>query len=171
MQKKLPKYILRRSFDYHFLFTDYEVNYNDQFNKQIQEFSKKNGGIEIIVEIMNFKQIKEYKKYSIIKISNTDSRSLSVLENIPLIRDQSVSDLLGYYYIFDDTKEWEFYVSIIDETSVFGCNNSCIENFREIFKPYKDFTLNDKIKEIYSCCDIREKRQFFIKELCNNYKL
>ncbi|HQB19465.1 MAG TPA: hypothetical protein PK495_02685 [Bacteroidales bacterium] len=108
MYNKLPKYVLRKDFKNLFLFSDSEIYYRELFNNNIQKFSKKAGGKDIVLEIMNFKEIKEYEKYSIIKIPNTEQKSLFVLGDIPVILDHSVEDLLGDYFIFDDTKEWEF---------------------------------------------------------------
>ena len=84
MYSKLPKYVLRNDFSNLFLFHDSEVYYRELFEENIQEFSKKIGGKEITIEVMNFKDIEEYKAYSIIKIPNTEQKSLAILEDIPL---------------------------------------------------------------------------------------
>jgi len=170
MYSKLPKYILRKKFKNLFLFFDSEIYYRELFNKNIQEFSDKTGGKEVIVEVMNFKLFEEYKKYSIIKIPNTNKKSLEILEEIPLIDDKFVGDLLGDYYIYDDTKEWEFFVSILDEVAVFGCNDDILPIFMDIFQPYKEDTLEDKLRMIYGCCSSEKNRKKFIEKLCANYK-
>ena len=170
MYNKLPKYVLRKDFKNLFLFSDSEIYYRELFNNNIQKFSKKVGGKDIVLEIMNFKEIKEYEKYSIIKIPNTEQKSLVVLGDIPVILDHSVEDLLGDYFIFDDTKEWEFFVSIIDEAAVFGCNDRVLHFFLDIIQPYKEMTLNEKLQEIYLCSNSEKERRKFIKELCENYK-
>jgi hypothetical protein len=169
MNNKLPNYVLRKKFKHCFLFSESEVSYKDVFNQNIQKFSNALLGKEIIVEIMNFKLIDEYSSFSIIKIPNSDSSSLSRLGEISLIDDQSVEDLLGDYYIFDDTREWEFYVSLIDETVVFGCNSKVLDVFLNIFEPYKEVSFKEKLKEIYGCCNIEIERNIFITELCKNY--
>jgi len=169
MYSKLPKYILRKNFKNLFLFFDSEIYYKELFNKNIQEFSNKIGGKEVIVEVMNFKLFEEYKKYSIIKIPNTNKKSLDILEEIPLIDDKFVGDLLGDYYIYDDTREWEFFVTIIDEVAVFGCNDDVLSIFLDIFQPYKEDTFEEKLKGIYCCCSSEKERNKFIKELCANY--
>lgn len=169
MYNKLPQYVFRKSYLGLFLFSDTEISYNNGFNLCIQEFSNRIGGNEITVEIMNFKQIEEYAKFSIIKIPNTDTRSLSKLADIPLIDDQSVEDLLGCYYIFDNTREWEFYVSLVEETAVFGCSKRCIKVFKDIFKPYKEITLDNKLNDIYNFCKSKDERDAFIGDLCKNY--
>ena len=170
MYKRLPKYILRKNYTNLFLFLDSEIYYREVFNNNIQKFSKENGGEKIIVEIMNFKEIEEYKKFSIIKISNTELKSLSVLGEIPVLSGYSVEDLLGDYYIFDDTNEWEFFVSIIDEIAVFGCHESVLQSFLETFQPYKEMTLNEKLEFIYLGSNSEKESSKFIKELHENYK-
>lgn len=169
MKNKLPNYVLRKKYEHCFLFSDSEVYYKEFFNKNIQKFSNTLLGKEIIVEIMNFKLIEEYSSFSIIKIPNSDSSSLSKLAEISLIGDQSVEDLLGDYYIFDNTGEWEFYVSLLDETAVFGCNSKILDVFLNIFEPYKEISFEDKLKDIYGCCNIEIERKTFITELCKNY--
>ena len=170
MYRKLPEYVLRKNFKNLFLFLDSDIYYKELFNNNIQKFSDKTEGNEIIIEVMNFKEIEEYRKYSVIKIPNIEQKSLFILGDIPVVSNQSVESLLGDYYIYDDTKEWEFFVSIIDETAVFGCNDDILPIFMDIFQPYKDETFEEKLKWIYGMCSSKKEKNKFIKELCKNYK-
>jgi len=169
MYSKLPEYILRKKFKNLFLFFDTEIHYDELFNSNVQEFSNKIGGKEVVIEVMNFKEIDEYKEYSIIKIPNTEQKSLSILGDIPLAT-LTVEDLLGDYYIYDDTREWEFFVTIIDEVAVFGCNDDVLPVFIDIFQPYKEDTLEEKLKGIYGWTSSEKEKKEFIKKLCANYK-
>lgn len=170
MKNKLPNYILRKKFDHCFLFSDSEIYYKDNFNTNIQDYSIRNGGNEIIVEIMNFKLIENYQKFSIIKIPNSDKKSLSKLGDIMLIADQSVEDLLGDYYISDSTNKWEFYVSLLDEIAIFGCNNDSLNLFLEIFNPYKEESFEEKLSLIFTNCNSESFRRDLINKLIDNYK-
>ncbi len=156
----LPKYALRKKYECLFLFSDTEVYRNDNFNSSIQNYSHEVGGTEITVDVMNFKEIKEYRKFAITNIKNTEKKSLSLLSEIILIDDQSIEDLLGDYYIYDETNQWEFFVSTIMETAIFGCNKNSIDAFFKYFDPYNEISIEEKLKDIYDCFRLKMKEIF-----------
>lgn len=167
-ENKLPNYVLRRNYNNLFLFLDSEIYNQEDFNSCIQDFSNKVGGTQITIEIMNFNLFEEYKDYCFIRIPNVDKKSLSKLSDIQLIDDQSVLDLMGDYYIYDDTNSWEFYVDLFEEMAVFGCNNILKDKFNNIFKPYEKISFMKKIESI-SFGRNKQDCDFFISELFKNY--
>ena len=139
---------LNRKYDHYFLFYDNEIYNNPEFNRKIKKFSLKNSGDYLIVDLINLKNLNNYKDKTLVKIPAKSNDSLEYLDSIYIEENKTYDDLLFEFLIFDSIHNWEIYCNIGMEFAIAGCTNDIVNRFIDFLMPYKDFSLKEKLEEL-----------------------
>lgn len=156
---QIPSYIFNKKYYSHFLYTEFDVVFNNSFYEKMV----------LLITSISTKEIEFYseeKKYKI-NISNP-----TIFDFIIFYDDCFENDVPLYYtnhYIKDKESKWELYVSVENELSIFACEKEILYTFSLIFEPYKNETLDTKYKVITDMFSDKECKQNFIDSLENNY--
>ena len=169
MKKELPNQVFYKKYDNFYLFTEFDIIFNDSFYEKLIFFIKK---------------IKSNKLY--FKLENSLQETTSLVKNIKYINP--TKDIIKKFYemeievnnkkipiyclnhfIIDDSHKWEVYVSLENELSIIGCSNSIKSLFETIFKPYKEENLDVKFKIIGDMFSDENTRKNYISTLQKNY--
>jgi hypothetical protein len=105
-----------------------------------------------------------------------------ITNTIEIFKPESLNSFYGmqiasgglYYYmidffISDESKLWEIYVSLENELSIIGCSNKAGSTFELIFKPYEDESLRTKYKLVTDMFSDEHLKKQFIYSLEENY--
>ncbi|MGD9492952.1 MAG: hypothetical protein AB7V36_06315 [Bacteroidales bacterium] len=160
--KRFPDFMLREKRSNYYLLEISQFYYCFDFNKQLIEFSNYLSGNELTIESIGLEYYRDKCPPQYIKINTKKPMAHEDINNIYLIY------LMVDYYIYDNTNKWEFFGSETQEIAVLGCDDDVKSNFEEIFQPYKEQSLVDKLKWLPIFNDEKYKQEY-IATLCKNY--
>ena len=164
MKNQLPEYVFEKKFDKYYLQTEFDIIFNEFFSRKLNTF----------LEHIN------YKNLSIkLDIDNRDSIPIKILSPLQLNEVYDMEILIGSenvplfmidFFISDNFRKWEIYVSLENELSIIACDNEVSCMLEVILKPYEDEDFEQKCKIIGDKFDNKKFKNDFINILKNNYK-
>lgn len=166
--KEIPNFVFTREYDYYFLFTELDIVFDYYFYENFDVFLKKIGSEKLIIrfdDISEFQNIKKLKKEYVYDLPL--SNQLEQFHNL-IIEDLPIFNI--NHFILDNNHQWEIFVSMENELSIFAVNKNLIEAFEAIFKPYKDEPLSLKFKLISDQFNNEKTKKRFISDLDESYK-
>lgn len=167
-KSKLPDLVFNKDYGNYYLYSEYDIIFNESFYSKIISLINSLKSNFLFIKINDFDEqnnipkILEYKSPKI-----TDIQSFYEME--VNIKDNAFPLHCIDHYIYDENKEWEIYISIENEISIFGCNDTLKSLFEVIFAPYKEESLEIKYKIIGDMFNNETSRLEFIKSLEKTY--
>ncbi|MGD9492951.1 MAG: hypothetical protein AB7V36_06310 [Bacteroidales bacterium] len=162
--KDLPDFVLNKEYENYYLLDDQQ---EAEIRDQIFYFSSRIGGKEILVDIRNLAVSEEYKQYQFTRLVVSPGAKLDLFKN--KVDDRFYLDsFVGHYYLNDDTNLWEFYYSALTSLCIFACNNEVKDIYEEIFNPYEENTIKQKLDFLFLMVDEKRKNEF-VEKLYENY--
>ncbi|GEM_PF-6253393 len=166
---KTKDFVFDKKYDNYFLFLDHEIIINNLFYRRLKNFSLKNLGNELIVDLVNLREIEVYKNKYTYKILNSAPHSLEILSHEYIDEKKTYEDLLFEFLIYDNTSEWAIYCHVGNDYGLGGCNNLVYNSFIEELNPYGNISFEKKLNEIgLSFIDEKNKDEF-IRNLFSHY--
>lgn len=168
-KKEIPEFVFKKHYDYYFLFTEYDIVFNEIFYSKFDFFlseleSKKiNICLQDIPEHINNENFKREYNYTLPNFEVLKTFHESEVNNVPIYNIN--------HFITDNTLNWEIFISIENELSIFGINKNLIKKFNQIYKPYKDESLEVKVSVIGGQFVDENYKKQFIEQLIKNYSL
>lgn len=171
MRYELPEYVLKKRYAYHYLFLEGEIILNEGFTKKISEFLKNKLGNRLTIEVLIPER---YSELNIPNIFHIESNSVEVsinqfYERELKILDQNIFVIAFDFIFYDETCDWELYCSSSSELAVLGCTSRLVDEVREIFKPYEEFSFQDKVDSLGQMFSSTKDREYFISSLTINF--
>lgn len=169
---ELPGFVLRKKYDYYYLFSDSEITnrkeFSDKLNTMISLSDSKYANIELIVPTET-EYLIEKKKF---KIPNIEINSLYDFYGIH-IQIKNTTNIISLhdfdYYLFDNEGKWEAYSSECREFFIFGCNKDVNSLFYVLFNPYDEILLPQKYVDVTSMFREESYKNDYVKALEDNY--
>lgn len=171
MKNELPDFVLKKKYDYYYLFSDSEITYRKEFSDKLNSFielsDSKYANIELIVPPQTEYLIN--KKNFI--IPNKETESLYDFYGIHInVKNNSIIPLHKFdYFLFDKEGMWEAYSSSCSELFIFGCNQEINTLFYDLFKPYDEIKLQQKYVEVSSIFRYESDKVKYINTLEQSY--
>lgn len=167
-KKEIPNFVFTREYDYYFLFTEFDIVFNEEFYKSFYLFLKKLRSDKLTIRLDDLSISQEFYDIKKEYIYNLPSS-----KQIELFHNLNINNVPIYninHFIIDSTNEWEIFVSIENELSIFAVNKVIFEIFKNIFKPYQEESLDVKLNVISGQFVDEIYKNQFIKALISNYK-
>lgn len=167
MKKELPYYVFDKKYEYFYLYTEFDILFNKEFTKKLEKFSQKIGvgNLSIDLEVP-----KEYSSLIPNRIDISKEINLDNFYEITLnINGNDLSYYMMNFFICDDSMQWEIYVSLENELSIFACSKEINSLLEVIFSPYAEENIEQKYKIIGDMFGNEELKLKFIESLEQNY--
>lgn len=168
MINQLPNFIFKKAYDNYFLFTEFDIIFNENFYDRLIKF------------LNNIKSNKLF--FELERFDNTDmSKALFEYENPTITTfeefyttkvefdDKNVLTQFFNHFIYSDVKSWGIYISPEFEMSILACDSEYLDVFLKIFKPYMDEDFHTKVKIIGDMFSDSKTRKMFFDKLNQNY--
>lgn len=164
MKNELPKYIFKKKYDKFYLLTEYDIVFNHDFTLKFNNFLKTIGYKELTIEL-DINQIVVPRNIVItnpIKLDEYYETDVSINETlVPLY--------MINFFIYDNSRLWEIYVSIEHELCIIGCNDNVNSILEIVVNPYEEESIEQKIKIIGDKFKDPNVKKEYINLLEKNY--
>ncbi|MEI7596519.1 MAG: hypothetical protein WCK02_12280 [Bacteroidota bacterium] len=169
--KELPEFVHRKVYSNYYLFSDCEILRNESFNKKIKLFSKKISGEKVVIEMLLMDWALSHIGSKFFIIPNNESYSFEKFDEKCIeFGNGSIFFYSSFnFYVYDETNEWELYCSTTQDIAIFGCNRSILNEFLNIFNPYKEESFKEKMNWIGNIFK-ESYRSEYLNKLKNNYQ-
>lgn len=167
-KKEIPNFVFKRDYDYYYLYTELDIIFNEQFYENFNTFIR-----EVLTEslIIRLDDISKFPNFINFKLEHLFTKPFN--NELKLFHQSEINDFPIFYinhFVYDNSFQWEIFISVENEISIIGVDKSVNEIFKNIFEPYKDESIDVKLKIITDqFVDLSLKTQF-INELKENYK-
>ncbi len=169
MEKELPNQVFDKQYDNFYLFTELDVIFNNNFYEKLIFFMEKINSNKMFFKIEDSIQgiTSIAKKMEYVNPSKNDLIQFYEME-LEVDNKKTPIHCLNHF-IFDNSYEWQLYISLENELSIFGCDNSIKSLFENVFKPYEEEKLNVKYKIIGDMFSDEKSRELFVNTLQKTY--
>lgn len=146
MIKELPELVFNKRYDNFFLLTEFDVIFNEDFYKELISFIKELGANKLFFSLEDLTDniSSATKRIEFINVSVEELKKF--YEMHVEFNEKTIPIHYINHFIYDDSHQWEIYVSRENELSIFGCDDKIKTLFFDIFKPYQEETLHIKYK-------------------------
>lgn len=156
------KYVFQKSYDNFYLFTEFDVIFNDEFTEKLNVFYTKINGENLSIKI----DVPSQYQHSV-----PNTMDISNPYNLKKFYEMKTHDKdnLSYYmlnfFISDNSNLWEIYVSLENELSIIACSEKVCSLFEVVFKPYENENIDQKYKIITDMFGNDIDKKLFIESL------
>jgi hypothetical protein len=171
MIKELPNQVFSKEYDNFYLFTEFDIIFNEIFYEKLNLFMSEIDCNKLLIRIdeMSLNNLPTFNKS--FKFECPDKNTLKgFYERELVIDDRNVPIYCLNHFIYDEKGGWEIYVSLENEMSILGCSNNLKSVFVNLFEPYKEESLQTKLKIIGDRFSDKKIRDDFFCDLGRNYK-
>lgn len=163
-RQQIPNLVFRKNYYRYFLFTEFDVIFNNSFYNRIISLIKTIETSEITIFSEENTNKDRSFQINIIKPNEDD-----LIKFYDTFFEDGTPMYCVNHFIKDKNSKWEIFVSIENELSIFACQKEIINEYNLIFEPYKNESLIIKYKIITDMFSDVLHRENFIELLEKNY--
>ncbi|WP_323028509.1 hypothetical protein [Gelidibacter japonicus] len=164
----IPDYVFKNKYENHFLLTEFDIIFNEEFTHNLNIFFKKLGSKKMLIKL---EVPIEYDALISSYFEFDDPEGLrEFYEMSTLINGTELFYYMMNFFIKDDTNLWEIYVSIEHELSIIGCLNRINFLIGFVLNPYGNEDLHRKMTIISDKFNNEISKIEFIESLEKNYQ-
>jgi hypothetical protein len=169
MKKELPDMIFDEIYDNFYLFTEFDIIFNEEFYKKLLFFIKKIGNKRLLFKSENSLNLLVPLDFKFEYLNPNIDNLKQFYEMEILSNEKKIQVFCINHFISDESSQWELYVSLRNELCIFSCNNSIKPDFISIINPYQEITLKNTYKIIGDRFNDKKARETFLNSLERNY--
>lgn len=169
MEKDLPKMVFNKFYENFYLYTEFDIIFNDKFYENLTLLIEKLDCERLIFRVIesNSLIISPDSNFEYLKPTKESLRAFYELQ----IGANGKQTKIFYldHFLSDESQAWAIYVSLRHEIGIFACEDKIKSLFTSIFKPYTDISVNRLYKIIGDRYNDDRKKEEFLNELEKNY--
>jgi len=172
MNTLFPQFCHKRKYDNYYLFTDTELFLENDFKKNFYELLKLYKIENIIIEVENTFNYVDVPSTVLINVDNFFLRNFLIFYETEINIEGEYILLKSFpHRIFDVNYSFELYYFEANECGILGNVNKINNYILKYLKPYEQYSLNSKLKEITLGFENKDDSNNYIENLLENYVL